>query len=628
MKYRIKEGNYKEFGAVKDAKNVIFTFRVKPVAECALLLYEKGTKEISERIEIPQSYRMGAVCSVCVCGLDIKRYDYNYEIDGSVVVDPYAKRIAGREVWYDLSRKKEQYSVRSGFDTTTFSWKEDKLPKIPKSDMLLYKLHVRGFSMEAKGQNRGTFLALQRKIPYFKELGITSLELMPVYEFEEIEFPKEPKLPEYMKNRKIKEKKVSDSIEAKTPKVNFWGYGRGNYFAPKASYAASGKASYELKKLIYTMHKNGIECILEMFFPKEVPQKEILDALHYWVLLYHVDGFHLQGEDLPVDAIAEDALLKETKILYAWFKEEVIAKEETKNHLFFCNDEFLYPIRRMLSGREANLYEMANQMRKQQKKAGYVNYICDNNGFSLSDLFAYSEKHNEANGENNKDGSDWNYSQNCGVEGETRKRHILKLRRKLEKNALSVLYLSQGIPLLFSGDEFGNSQEGNNNAYCQDNKIGWVNWGKKQSGKELFQFVKELIAFRKKHPVLSLEEPMQMCDYKNVGLPDLSYHGKEAWLQGFSSASQAVGLLYAGKYAQRTDGTTDDNIFIALNFHLTEKQLAFPKQEKKQKWYRIMDTANEKESFFKKPLEEKGKEACLQPQSIAIFVGKTSLPSL
>lgn len=623
MKYEIKEGNYKEFGAVKDVKNVIFTFRVKQAETCALLLYKKGTEEITERIEIPQSYRVGEVCSVCVSGLDVRHYDYNYEIDGEIRQDPYARKIVGREKWYDLSRKNPNETLRCGFDVAAFSWKGDKLPKISKAHMLIYKLHVRGFTMETKGANRGTFAALQRKIPYLKELGITSLELMPVYEFEEMIYPKEEKLPEYLKNKKTVKKGTLHGKEAEPKaRVNFWGYGIGNYFAPKASYAFSDKPSYELKKLIYTMHENGLECILEMFFPKEVPSEEIIDVLHYWVLEYHVDGFHLQGEELPVDVIVKDALLKDTKILYAWFKEEIVVEEENKNHLFFCNDEFIYPVRRMLCGREANLYELANQMRKQQKNAGYVNYICDNNGFSLADLFSYSEKHNIANGENNKDGTDWNYSLNCGAEGRTRKGHILKLRKKLEKNALSVLYLSQGIPLLYSGDEFENSQEGNNNAYCQDNPVGWVNWRKKESGRELLEFVKKLIAFRKKHPVLSAANPMQMCDYKNVGLPDLSYHGKEAWLWGFSSASQAVGLLYAGKYALRADGTFDDNIFIAMNFHVTGKQLAFPKQERKQKWYRIMDTSVEKNSFLTEEIEEKGKEANLTPQSIAIFIGK------
>lgn len=622
MKYKIKEGNYKEFGAVWNAGNVIFTFRAKKSDRCAILLYKKGTKGTAERIEIPQSYSIGEVCSVCVLGLNRKLYDYNYEINGKVVTDSYAKRIIGREKWYDLSRKQEKDVLRSGFETVSFPWKEDKHPEIPKSDMLIYKLHVRGFSMDTNGVNRGTFLALQKKIPYFKELGITSLELMPVYEFEEIMYPKEVELPEYIKKKTFRRKKSLIDTKKEEPKVNFWGYGRGSYFAPKASYAFSDNPSYELKKLIYTLHENGIECIMEMFFPKEVPVGEIIDALHYWVLSYHVDGFHLQGEEIPVNAILEDPLLKKTKLFYAWFEEERVAKEEDKNHLFFCNDEFIYPIRHMLCGKDANLYELANQMRKQQKNAGYVNYICDNNGFSLADLFAYSEKHNEANGEQNKDGMNWNYSLNCGVEGETRRRDVLNLRKKLEKNALSVLYLAQGIPLLFSGDEFGNSQNGNNNAYCQDNPIGWVNWNRKASARELLFFVKKLITFRKEHPILTLEEPMQMYDYKNVGVPDLSYHGEEAWLQGFSSASQAVGILYAGKYAKKADGTFDDNIFLALNFHTTKKRLAFPKQEGKKKWYRIMDTARGKEAFLPEAIHENKKEAAIEPQSVVIFIGK------
>ena len=303
------------------------------------------------------------------------------------MTDPYARRIVGREHWCDKARQGKNV-LRGGFDFSVFHWKEQR-PKVKKEDMFLYKLHVRGFTMDTSAANRGTFAALQKKIPYLRDLGVTSVELMPVYEFEEIEQKTKDKLPDYVTwKKKAKEKKAET-------RVNFRGYTRGNYFAPKASFAASDHAAVELKRLIQALHNQGMECILEMFFPAGVPAAEIIDALHYWVLEYHVDGFHLQGENLPVQVIAEDLLLHATKIFYVWFEEAVVAKEDADSHLYFYNDEFEYPIRRMLCGRDASLYEFVNQMRKQQERASYVNYICDNNGFTLADLFSYSEKHNE-----------------------------------------------------------------------------------------------------------------------------------------------------------------------------------------------------------------------------------------
>lgn len=614
MKYEIKEGNYAAMGVTRQGRDLVFTFAAKQNQTCAVLLYDRESGKKQFRIELPVEFQAGFLRSVCIRNIDYHKFDYNYEIDGEVVTDPYARKIVGREHWCDKARQGKNV-LRGGFDFSVFHWKEQR-PKIKKEDMFLYKLHVRGFTMDTSAANRGTFAALQKKIPYLRELGVTSVELMPVYEFEEIEQKTKDKLPDYVTwKKKAKEKRAET-------RVNFWGYTRGNYFAPKASFAASDHAAVELKRLIQALHNQGMECILEMFFPAGVPAAEIIDALHYWVLEYHVDGFHLQGENLPVQVIAEDLLLHATKIFYVWFEEAVVAKEDADSHLYFYNDEFEYPIRRMLCGRDASLYEFVNQMRKQQERASYVNYICDNNGFTLADLFSYSEKHNEKNGEKNTDGSSWNYSCNCGAEGETNRKYIKNQRKRLAKNAIAAVFLAQGIPLLFSGDEFGNSQEGNNNAYCQDNAIGWINWKEKGRNRELLEFTRAVIRFRKEHPVFRSPEPMQMCDYKGIGLPDLSYHGEEAWMAGFDPGRQVVGLLYGGGYALRDDATEDDDIYIAFNFHVTEKKLALPKTEKTKGWYRVIDTARQKDAVLDNGVEIEQKQAVIAPQSVAVFVGK------
>ena len=437
---------------------------------------------------------------------------------------------------------------------------------------------------------------------------------MPLYEFEENQWEKKKQLPDYVKKEKQDE-------EAKgRRRINFWGYGSGDYFAPKASYAYSADAAEEIKNLIIALHKNNMECILELFFPKGMNTTDILSILHFWVMRYHVDGFHLQGEDMPVSVLAQDYLLSETKIGYTWFDEKTRA--QNKNHLLIYNEEFVNPLRRMLCGKEANLYEFANQMRKQRTDCGSINYIADNNGFSLLDLFSYSEKHNEDNGENNLDGNDWNYSCNCGIEGETRQRYVRELRKKLMRNALTAVFLAQGIPLLFSGDEFGNSKWGNNNAYCQDNVTGWVNWKQKEKNKDVVELVKQLVSFRREHPVLSMTEPMQMYDYKGIGFPDLSYHGEEAWLSDFAPNRQAFGILYAGGYAKKADGTADDNIYLAFNFHQAKKMLALPLQEKGKEWYCVFDTAEEKAVFGTEKKLGKTLQLELAAQSVVLLVGK------
>ena len=255
-------------------------------------------------------------------------------------------------------------------------------------------------------------------------------------------------------------------------------------------------------------------------------------------------------------------------------------------------------------------------MRKQKKYAGFVNYAASNDGFTLADVFMYSEKHNEANGENNADGNDWNYSDNYGIEGPTRKKYIESLRKKQLRNAITAVFLAQGIPLLAAGDEIGNSQRGNNNAYCQDNAVGWVNWKNDKKYASLQQFVKKMTAFRKAHPVLRMEEPMRMNDYKGLGYPDLSFHCDSAWTVGFSPNRQSVGMLYCGPYAD-----CEEMIYVAYNFHTGKQFLALPKLPKSKKWYKVMDTGNEN-GFLEKEVKMDAVQVEIAGMSIQILIGK------
>lgn len=623
MAYTIKQGNFETLGVQKEEDAFIFTFEGEKEDDCAILFYGKEHK-LSERLAVPNEYCLGSIRSVRIEGVRENTLVYNYEINGEIITDIYAKRIIGREKWNDASRAKLGYAVYCGYETGEFDWKKDKMPEVPRSQMVMYKLHVRGFSMDAgiRGKSRGTFHALMERIPYLKKLGITTIELMPVYEFEEIVLPKVPKLPDYLNWESKEEDLIKPEQPQISPKVNYWGYGSGNYFAVKASYSSVPQASREFKELIRELHANGMECVMEMYFEEQLNQNVILDALKYWVREYHVDGFHLLGSSLPVTAIAQALLLRRTKIFYTGFEPKLLELKHSYPHLFVYSDEYLYPLRMMLNHMGGSLERFICQQRKQHSVQGFVNYAACNNGFTLYDLFAYTEKHNEANGEENNDGTNWNYSDNCGVEGRSGKRFVKEMRERRQLSAIAAVMLAQGVPLLMAGDEAGNSQEGNNNAYCQDNKIGWVNWQREKGYFWLQEFICKMTEFRREHPVLSLEEPMKLNDYKRKGFPDLSYHGENAWMSSFSADRQAVGMMYCGAYAVKEDGTEDDYIYIGYNFHSGVSRLALPKLPEKKNWYLVMDTARGREAFLPEEEKQNSQQLSMSGQSVVILLGK------
>ncbi len=629
MKYAIIEGNYIQMGAVRSENGVTFTFEGKKEAKCAILLYRIKSGEIL-RLEVPEEYCIGSLRSVFIEQLDIRKYRYNYEIDGNVIVDPYARRIEGREHWFETGRYHENYQIYGGVVEEDYDWEGDRTPEIPKTDMVLYKLHVRGFTMDggAKGKKRGTFAGLMEKIPYLKELGITTVELMPVNEFEELVIPPKEALPDYLTWKMIEDQKGQHkpgemAVLPEITKVNYWGYVAGNYFAPKSAYAASGDAVTEFKDFIKELHRNSMECIMEICFDDTMNQNQMLDALRYWVMRYHVDGFHLLGGALPIRAMAQDLVLNRSKLFYMGFDADLVEDTTRYPHLYVCNDEYMYPLRKSLNHLDGNLYEFVNQQKKQHSTLGYVNYAAINNSFSLADVFMYSEKHNFDNGENNADGLDFNFSNNYGFEGPSRKKYIYSLRKKQMRNALAMVCLAQGIPLIASGDEFGNSQNGNNNAYCQDNKTGWVNWRNATTNALQIEFVQKLLAFRRQHPIIRMVKPMRMNDYKGNGYPDLSYHCDIPWVVGFEPSRQSVGMLYCGMYADTDGAAPDDDIYIAYNFHNGKQFLALPRLPKGKKWALVMDTALEQPFLEKEQLLEKQDLIEIEGLSVRVLVGGT-----
>jgi glycogen operon protein len=241
-------------------------------------------------------------------------------------------------------------------------------------------------------------------------------------------------------------------------------------------------------------------------------------------------------------------------------------------------------VRRLLKSDEDMVGPLLYHHRSLPSDRGCVNYLAAYGGFSLFDMSSYDKKRNEANGEDNKDGTNFNFSWNCGIEGPSRKREIIALRTKQIKNALAILILSQGTPFLFSGDEFGNTRYGNNNAYCQDNEVGWVKWSGSAMSRELLAFTKELLRFRKEHPILRMPSELRIIDWQRCGYPDISYHGEEAWRPDLEPYSRSVGIMLCGKYARCEDNSADDFIYIAINLHWEQQTLALPHLPKGLKW--------------------------------------------
>ena len=298
MDYTIREGNYEKLGVQKKDDAVIFTFEGEKEENCSILFYGKKAEPVC-KILVPEEYCRGSVRSVAVTGKLWKNLRYNYEINGKIITDTYATRIIGREKWNDKTRSEKDYFICGGAYPQTFDWENDRQPEIKRQQMVMYKLHVRGFSMEDTScprKERGTFRAITDKIPYLKKLGITTIELMPAYEFEEQVIPKKTVLPDYLKWESHGEDLIKPESVQPVEKINYWGYVPGNYFAPKASYSSSADAASEFRELVHTLHENGMECVMEFYFAPGMNQNVILDALRFWVREYHVDGFHLQWD--------------------------------------------------------------------------------------------------------------------------------------------------------------------------------------------------------------------------------------------------------------------------------------------------------------------------------------------
>lgn len=588
--------------------------------ECGIVISYKNKNSI--KIPFSEKCKIGNLYMILLKGLHLEEFTYQIYADDKLVGDPYAKQLNDHKRWGVYQKGQTQVSYK--YSGAEFDWEDDSYPQIPYCDSIFYGLHVRGFTKHtsSKVNAKGTFAGVIEKIPYLKSLGITAAVCMPFYEFDEI-----------IVNKEFQE--VKDDIkpfldkdkETWQYKVNYWGFTDAHYFAPKAAYSYSADAVSECKQMVRELHKNGIECIMRIYFDVKVPHAFIYEVLKYWVTEFHIDGFQLLGINLPMEFLSKDALLGRTKIMCESIPVESIYPENEKishyKNLAFMNDEFLIAARRFLKSDEDMLYTMAMQIRKNPADVAAVNYITNYQGFTLMDLVSYDRKHNEANGEENRDGTEYNFSWNCGVEGRTKKKNIVKLRMSQIKNALAMVLLSQSVPMIQAGDEFGFSSGGNNNPYCQDNAVTWLNWNLIKMNEEILSFTKRLIQLRKMHPILHKEEAFRIMDYISCGYPDLSYHGEEAWRQQFENYNRHMSILYCGKYAKLDRKKEDDFIYMAYNMHWEEHELALPKLPPEMKWYCALSTQETEPADLSKLVPLDSQEILVvEPRTIKMIIGK------
>ncbi|MCF2501791.1 glycogen debranching protein GlgX [Dyadobacter sp. CY107] len=652
---KFRRGHALPFGATMVPNGINFSIYSSEAIDCTLVLFERGEAEPFAEIRFPEEFRTGNVYSMIVFDLDYERLEYGYRMDGPfkpeeghrfdksiILSDPYAKAIGGRDSWLAKPNWDNIYPYRSRLVFEDFDWENDHPLETPIEDLVIYEMHVRGFTQHPSSnvKNPGTFAAIRSKIAYLKELGINCVELMPIYEFDEWE--------------NSKENPVTGGLI-----VNFWGYSTVNFFSPKAGYAATGKFGMqvdELKTLVKELHKNGIEVMLDVVFNhtaegdhrghtisfrgidnktyymltpegyyfnfsgtgntlncnNPVVRNMVLDCLRYWAADYHIDGFRFDlaailGRDQNgaplsnpplLESLAYDPILAKCKLVAeAWDAGGLyqVGSFPAYGRWAEWNGKYRDSIRKFLKGDEGLVGEIAQCIQGWPDLYYYrgptasINFIACHDGFTLYDLFAYNEKHNEANGENNNDGGNDNHSWNCGVEGETDDAFVNQLRHKQIKNALSILMVSQGVPMILSGDEVGVTKSGNNNTYCHDNELNWLDWSLMEKNSDIFYFAQRITRFRRAHPVLRSRTHFQHKDYVGSGFADITFHGTQAWHPDFSSSSRCIAFMLDGAHAK--SGTIqDDSIYIAMNSHYDALYYELPPLPNGKSWHLAVNT--------------------------------------
>ncbi len=651
--FKIRPGFFRMYGACVASNGVSFTINSHGATRCTLLLFKPQAPKPYARIPFPDSYRIGDTYSMLVFDIKPDEFEYAVSFDGpyepakgllfneeNVLLDPYSRAVTGQRKWGEKPEGGKDFEYRARVVKSNFDWGNIKQLEQPFEDLVIYETHVRGYTKDKSSgvSAPGTFAGLKDKIPYLKDLGINAVELMPIFEFDEMESAR-----------------VVDGVQL----YNYWGYNTVSFFAPNTSYAFNEEHNHEgdeLKSLIKALKENGIEVILDVVFNHTAEGNEmgpcfsfkgidnnvyymltpdahyynfsgcgnvmncnhpvvrsfIIDCLRHWAIEYRVDGFRFDlasilGRDQngapmanpPIlESLAFDPVLGKMKLIAeAWDAGGLyqVGSFPSWNRWAEWNGRYRDDMRSFLKGDDGmagnaitritgsrDLYSPESRGHKAS-----VNFMTCHDGFTLYDLYSYNEKHNEKNGWNNTDGDNNGHSWNCGAEGETDDPNVNGLRRRLIKNAFAALLCSRGPAMFFAGDEFCNTQFGNNNAYCQDNIISWLDWSRLEKFKEIHDFVRHMIQFRKEHPILRKMTKPSSCQF-----PEISVHNGTPFNASTDYKTKLIGIMYAGRNEEDTE---DDIVFYCMNAYWEPLVMQLPVLPNGKHWH--VDTNTNAEYF-------------------------------
>lgn len=659
--FKIRPGFFRMYGACVASNGVSFTINSHGATRCTLLLFKPQAPKPYARIPFPDSYRIGDTYSMLVFDIKPDEFEYAFSFDGpyepakgllfneeNVLLDPYSRAVTGQRKWGEKPEGGKDFEYRARVVKSNFDWGNIKQLEQPFEELVIYETHVRGYTKDKSSgvSAPGTFAGLKDKIPYLKDLGINAVELMPIFEFDEMESAR-----------------VVDGVQL----YNYWGYNTVSFFAPNTSYAFNEEHNHEgdeLKSLIKALKENGIEVILDVVFNHTAEGNEmgpcfsfkgidnnvyymltpdahyynfsgcgnvmncnhpvvrnfIIDCLRHWAIEYRVDGFRFDlasilGRDQngapmanpPIlESLAFDPVLGKMKLIAeAWDAGGLyqVGSFPSWNRWAEWNGRYRDDMRSFLKGDDGmagnaitritgsrDLYSPESRGHKAS-----VNFLTCHDGFTLYDLYSYNEKHNEKNGWNNTDGDNNGHSWNCGAEGETDDPNVNGLRRRLIKNAFAALLCSRGPAMFFAGDEFCNTQFGNNNAYCQDNIISWLDWSRLEEFKEIHDFVRHMIQFRKEHPILRKMTKPSSCQF-----PEISVHNGTPFNASTDYKTKLIGIMYAGRNEEDTE---DDIVFYCMNAYWEPLVMQLPVLPNGKHWH--VDTNTNAEYFDGEDFTEK-----------------------
>ena len=657
------------FGANVDADGVHFSIFSRHAKRVWLLLFDNPDDDSSQyEIELqPEINRTGDVWHTWIKGV-MPGQLYLWRMDGPFIpekghrfhpeyllFDPYAKAITGNYYWDETNPNPVLYKNGKGAKfmpkcvvcSDKFEWEFDRPLNRPLSETVIYECHVRGLTahQSSKVEHPGTFKGIVEKIPYFKDLGITALELLPVQEFSVLQ-----------------EARKNPFTGEELP--NYWGYNTVGFFAPNGRFSSSGSRGEqvrEFKWMVRELHRAGIEVILDVVFnhtaegnekgpnfcfkgidnsiyymldPMDgsyldytgcgntfncnhpVVREYIISCLYYWVLHMHVDGFRFdlasvlgrdkEGKLLPnpplLERIEEYPILRGTKIIAeAWDAAGAYQVGDFTGRWAEWNGRFRDDVRHFWRGDRGSLGRLATRFAGSADLYGddgrtphhSINFITSHDGFTLLDWTSYEKKHNLANGHDNLDGDSHNLGCNHGIEGPATDPHIIELRQRQCKNMLATLFLSLGVPMLLGGDEFRRTQQGNNNPYCQDNPISWFDWSLAESHPGQVRFVRELIRFLKRHPALRRQSFYSGKLSEEDFFPDITWFGEKGGAPDWDGENLCLSVLIKGDLISRQgDSVYDHDFFIMFNANLSDREFQVPTPPSGGEWKIAIDTRN------------------------------------